>query len=38
VIYLRRAGDRWLIAAPSAILYRAVGAPDVPPQVLAPPG
>ncbi len=37
VIYLRRAGDRWLIAAPSAILYRAVGAPDVPPQALAPP-
>jgi hypothetical protein len=25
------------VAAPSAILYRAVGAPDVPPQVLAPP-
>lgn len=38
VVYLRRSGDRWLIAAPSAILYRAVGAPDVPPQVLAPPG
>ncbi len=38
VIYLRRSGDQWLVAAPSAILYRAVGAPDVPPQVLAPPG
>lgn len=38
VVYLRRPDDRWLVAAPSAILYRAVGAPDVPPQVLAPPG
>jgi hypothetical protein len=38
VIYLSRSDDQWLVAAPSAILYRAVGAPDVPPQVLAPPG
>jgi hypothetical protein len=38
LIYLTRAGDRWLIAKPSATLYRAVGIADVPPSVLAPPG
>jgi hypothetical protein len=37
VIYLTR-GDRWLVAKPSATLYRAVGIADVPPSVLAPPG
>ena len=38
VIYLVRSGGRWLIAKPSATLYRAVGIADVPPSVLAPPG
>ena len=38
VIYLTRAGAHWLIAKPSAELYRAVGAGDIPPSVLAPPG
>ncbi len=37
VVYLTRAGDRWLIAKPSATLYRAVGISDVPPSVLSPP-
>jgi hypothetical protein len=30
VIYLRHIGDRWLIAKPSATLYRAMGYRDVP--------
>ncbi len=38
LVYLTRAGDRWLIAKPSSTLYRAVGIADVPPSVLAPPG
>lgn len=38
VVYLTRAGDRWLVAKPSATLYRAVGIADVPPSVLSPPG
>jgi hypothetical protein len=38
VVYLTRAGGRWLIAKPSATLYRAVGIADVPPSVLSPPG
>jgi hypothetical protein len=37
VVYLTRAGDRWLIAKPSATLYRAVGIADVSPSVLSPP-
>lgn len=37
LIYLHRAGGRWLIAKPSATLYRAIGAGNIPPQVLAPP-
>jgi hypothetical protein len=37
VIYLSREGDGWLIAKPSATLYRAVGIADVPPAVLTPP-
>ena len=37
LIYLTR-GDPWLIAKPSATLYRAVGIADVPPSVLSPPG
>lgn len=37
VVYLTRAGDRWVIAKPSSTLYRAVGIADVPPTVLSPP-
>jgi hypothetical protein len=37
LIYLRRAGGRWLVAKPSATLYRAIGVGNIPPQVLAPP-
>ena len=37
VIYLRQRGGRWLIAKPSAALYRAIGVGDIPPTVLAPP-
>jgi hypothetical protein len=37
VIYLDRTDGRWLIAKPSATLYRAIGVGDIPPQVLAPP-
>lgn len=38
VVYLMRSGAGWLVAKPSATLYRAVGVADVPPTVLAPPG
>lgn len=38
VIYLERRGRRWLMVQPSAILYRAIGAPDLPLDLLAPPG
>lgn len=38
IVYLVADGDGWRIAKPSATLYRAVGIPDVPPSVLAPPG
>jgi hypothetical protein len=37
LIYLRSQGGRWLIAQPSATLYRAIGVGDIPPEVLAPP-
>lgn len=37
LIYLERRGERWLIVQPTAVLYRAIGAPDVPPEVLSPP-
>jgi hypothetical protein len=37
VIYLDRAGDHWLLAKPSATLYRAVGYPEPPLRALAPP-
>jgi hypothetical protein len=37
VIYLERAGDRWLLAKPSATFYRAVGYPDPPLRALSPP-
>ena len=38
VIYLTRDGEGWLIAKPSATLYRAIGTADIPPSVLSPPG
>jgi len=38
VIYLVRGGGEWLIAKPSSTLYRALAIPDVPPDVLQPPG
>ena len=37
VVYLRQKDGRWLIAKPSAALYRAIGVGDIPPAVLAPP-
>ena len=37
VVYLVRAGGRWLVAKPSTTLYRAVGIADVPPSVISPP-
>jgi hypothetical protein len=37
LIYLDQQGGGWLIAKPSATLYRAIGVGNVPPQVLAPP-
>jgi hypothetical protein len=37
VVYLAREEGRWLIVKPSVTLYRAIGAGDIPPQVLAPP-
>jgi hypothetical protein len=37
VIYLRPAGDRWLLAKPSATLYRAVGYPEPPLRAFEPP-
>ena len=37
VVYLERHGQRWLIAKPSSTLYRAIGVPDVPPEVLQEP-
>ncbi|MGH2924856.1 MAG: PRC-barrel domain-containing protein [Solirubrobacterales bacterium] len=37
VVYLRRIGGRWLIAKPSAALYRAIGVGDIPPRALSPP-
>jgi hypothetical protein len=37
VIYLERVGGRWLLAKPSATLYRAVGYPEPPLSAFAPP-
>lgn len=37
VIYLERAGGRWLLAKPSGTLYRAVGYPEPPLRALSPP-
>lgn len=37
VVYLTRAGRRWVIAKPSAELYRAIGAGQIPPSAFSPP-
>ena len=37
VIYLDRAGDRWLLAKPSGTLYRSVGYPEPPLRAFTPP-
>jgi hypothetical protein len=37
IIYLDRAGDRWLLAQPSGTFYRAVGYPEPPLRSLSPP-
>ena len=37
VVYAQQRGGQWLIAKPSAVLYRAIGEGDIPPSVLAPP-
>jgi hypothetical protein len=37
IVYLHQVGPRWLIAKPSATLYRAIGVGNIPPSVLAPP-
>ena len=37
VIYLEPSGDRWLLAKPSATLYRAVGYPEPPLRAFSPP-
>jgi hypothetical protein len=37
LVYLRRQGDEWRIAKPSATLYRAIGVGNIPPEVLTPP-
>jgi hypothetical protein len=37
VIYLRPAGERWLLAKPSGTLYRAVGYPEPPLKAFTPP-
>jgi hypothetical protein len=37
IFYLQRSGTKWVLTKPSATLYRAVGAPDVPLEALSPP-
>jgi len=37
VVYLRMARQRWLVAKPSALLYRAVGVGNIPLSALRPP-
>ena len=37
VVYLDRSGEDWLIAKPSATLYRAVGYPEPPLRAFTPP-
>jgi hypothetical protein len=37
IVYLVRDGEAWLVAKPSATLYRSVGIGDIPPSVISPP-
>lgn len=37
LIYLVSSGEEWRVVKPSATLYRAVGKPEAPPGVIAPP-
>jgi hypothetical protein len=37
IAYLERRADGWRLAKPSGVLYRAVGKPEFPPEVLSPP-
>jgi hypothetical protein len=37
LVYLREVGGRWVIAKPSANLYRAIGVGNIPPSAFAPP-
>jgi hypothetical protein len=37
LIYLALEGGRWLVVKPDALLYRAIGAGNIPPSVLTPP-
>jgi hypothetical protein len=37
IVYLERAGGEWRLAKPSGALYRAIGRPEPPPSVIAPP-
>jgi hypothetical protein len=37
LVYLKRGPGGWEIVKPSSTLYRAIGTPDVPPEVLTPP-
>jgi Putative lumazine-binding len=38
LIYLVEIDGKWRVVKPSATLYRAVGKPEAPPEVIAPPG
>ena len=38
VAYLERVGGEWRLAQPTGALYRAIGNPEPPPTVIAPPG
>ena len=37
IAYLERVGGRWRLAQPTGALYRAIGNPELPPEVIAPP-
>lgn len=38
VAYLELSGGEWRLAQPTAAIYRAIGRPELPPSVIAPPG
>ena len=37
IAYMEMAGDSWRLVQPTAAIYRAVGRPELPPSVIAPP-